>query len=59
MRTHTRTQAITEERLVSVVVEIRVEHKPHLLHAVDQVLTALTNAGIEAVTVSAYPAGES
>lgn len=56
MSTHTRTdsQAVTEERLVSVVVEIRVEHAPHLLHAVDQVLTALTNAGVEAVTVSAY-----
>ena len=53
--THTATRATgTRPQRITVSVTLDIEPAPHLLHAVDQVLTALQQAGIEPVDVMAF-----
>ena len=53
--THTAARVTgTRPQRITVSVTLDVEHSPHLLHAVDQVLTALQSQGIEPLDVQAF-----
>ena len=59
MTTHTAARVTgTQPRRIVVSISLHVEHEPHLLHAVEQVLTALQNAGVQPVDVQAFDAEE-